>query len=194
MLHAIKLVRTQPQLFLSSPFPSQKIIGVRFRQAKTVSMKPENQDNMEKTQNQNEKTGDVMSHSYGEGYSTRSDEEGFGGNYSGNQSLPKPDEDKDKIVHESYDKTQGSELIHSKTGIPDPIPSNVPSISRIKVSTSSSIPGRPRSSRSRRSRGSKGKAVAYIEHSFLSIDRKIFVKYRTLDLISKKRTVAHGKD
>ncbi|KAF8406431.1 hypothetical protein HHK36_008518 [Tetracentron sinense] len=62
---------------------------------------------------------DVMCHSYGEGYSTRSDEEGFGGIYSGNQSLPKPDEDKDKIVHEShpgYDKTQGSEVKEKEKG------------------------------------------------------------------------------
>ncbi|WOK99219.1 hypothetical protein Cni_G07931 [Canna indica] len=31
--------------------------------------------------------GDVMTHSFGEGYSTRSDEEGFGGIYGGNQAL-----------------------------------------------------------------------------------------------------------
>ncbi|GAU18513.1 hypothetical protein TSUD_233850 [Trifolium subterraneum] len=52
--------------------------------------------------------GDVMSHSFGEGYATRSDEEGFGGIYGGNQSLQK-----DKSVHENhpdYDKTQGSEV------------------------------------------------------------------------------------
>lgn len=40
---------------------------------------------------------DVMSHSFGEGYATRSDEEGFGGVYGGNQSLSH--EDEDKIVH-----------------------------------------------------------------------------------------------
>lgn len=33
-----------------------------------------------------------MSHSFGEGYSTRSDEEGFGGVYGGNQSISKPGE------------------------------------------------------------------------------------------------------
>lgn len=42
-------------------------------------------------------TRDVMSHSFGEGYATRSDEEGFGGVYGGNQSLSHDDED--KIVH-----------------------------------------------------------------------------------------------
>ena len=38
-----------------------------------------------------------MSHSFGEGYATRSDEEGFGGIYGGNQSFPKADTDKDAI-------------------------------------------------------------------------------------------------
>lgn len=33
-----------------------------------------------------------MSHSFGEGYSTRSDEEGFGGIYGGNQSIGNPSE------------------------------------------------------------------------------------------------------
>lgn len=44
---------------------------------------------------------DVMSHSFGEGYSTRSDEEGFGGTYGGcNQSNPKPEQD--EPVHENH--------------------------------------------------------------------------------------------
>ena len=34
---------------------------------------------------------DTMSHSFGEGYATRSDEEGFGGVYGGNQSKPEMD-------------------------------------------------------------------------------------------------------
>lgn len=34
--------------------------------------------------------GDVMSHSFGEGYSTRSDEEGFGGVYGGNDPVFNP--------------------------------------------------------------------------------------------------------
>jgi hypothetical protein len=42
---------------------------------------------------------DVMSHSFGEGYATRSDEEGFGGIYGSNQSLPKPEED---AIHENH--------------------------------------------------------------------------------------------
>ncbi|XP_043806621.1 uncharacterized protein LOC110627506 isoform X2 [Manihot esculenta] len=72
---------------------------ISFRQATTtVSSTPENPHNMDKTQNPDEKTewGDVMSHSFGEGYATRSDEEGFGGIYGGNQS-----ERKEKI-HENH--------------------------------------------------------------------------------------------
>lgn len=41
-----------------------------------------------------------MSHSFGEGYATRSDEEGFGGIYGGNQSLPKTETD--KFIHENH--------------------------------------------------------------------------------------------
>lgn len=43
---------------------------------------------------------DVMSHSFGEGYSTRSDEEGFGGIYGGNQSNPKSPND--PVIHENH--------------------------------------------------------------------------------------------
>ncbi|CAK9184251.1 unnamed protein product [Ilex paraguariensis] len=49
--------------------------------------------------------------SFGEGYATRSDDEGFGGIYGGKQSLP--DKEDDKIVHGNspeYDKTQGSQV------------------------------------------------------------------------------------
>lgn len=43
---------------------------------------------------------DVMSHSFGEGYATRSDEEGFGGVYGGNPSIPKTEED--QLIHENH--------------------------------------------------------------------------------------------
>ncbi|XP_074572363.1 uncharacterized protein LOC141828877 [Curcuma longa] len=47
--------------------------------------------------------GDMMSHSFGEGYSTRSDEEGFGGIYGGNPST--------KDGHPAdFDESQGSEV------------------------------------------------------------------------------------
>lgn len=39
-----------------------------------------------------------MSHSFGEGYATRSDEEGFGGTYGGNQSFQKHKDE----VHENH--------------------------------------------------------------------------------------------
>lgn len=41
-----------------------------------------------------------MSHSFGEGYATRSDEEGFGGIYGGNQTIPKTETDKE--IHENH--------------------------------------------------------------------------------------------
>lgn len=54
--------------------------------------------------------GDTMS-SFGEGYATRSDEEGFGGIYGGNKDVPKDDNDEDKIGNApEYDKSQGSEV------------------------------------------------------------------------------------
>lgn len=43
-------------------------------------------------------SSDVMSHSFGEGYATRSDEEGFGGTYGGNQSFQKHKDE----VHENH--------------------------------------------------------------------------------------------
>lgn len=49
---------------------------------------------------------DTMS-SFGEGYATRSDEEGFGGIYGGNQD--EHENEKDKDIHE-FDKQQGSEV------------------------------------------------------------------------------------
>ncbi|XP_021275309.1 uncharacterized protein LOC110410059, partial [Herrania umbratica] len=54
---------------------------------------------------------DVMSHSFGEGYATRSDEEPFGGTYGGNQSNSKIEMDREILEnHPTYDKTQGSEV------------------------------------------------------------------------------------
>lgn len=53
---------------------------------------------------------DLLSHSFGEGYASRCDDEGFGGIYGGNQSLQKTEHG--QLVHENhpaYDKSQGSE-------------------------------------------------------------------------------------
>ncbi|KZV47617.1 hypothetical protein F511_12886 [Dorcoceras hygrometricum] len=55
--------------------------------------------------------GDTMTHSFGEAYSTRSEEEGFGGVYSPNQTLSK-DEEEGKLGHEE----QGSEVKEKERG------------------------------------------------------------------------------
>lgn len=75
--------------------------GIRFHQVPAAGSSA-NKGNIDKMENSQDpkttnKKGDVMSHSFGEGYATRSDEEGFGGTNAGNQSLPKGEEE--KIVH-----------------------------------------------------------------------------------------------
>ncbi|CAD6206453.1 unnamed protein product [Miscanthus lutarioriparius] len=64
-------------------------------------------DDMHKT------TGDVMTHSFGEGYSTRSDEEGFGGVYGGNDPVEHPGTEIHPS-HPDYDTSQGSEVKKEK--------------------------------------------------------------------------------
>ncbi|CAH8336536.1 unnamed protein product [Eruca vesicaria subsp. sativa] len=105
--NAFKTIRPLPEgtiSFFSSPSRiGRKVTGFSF----ATSPDQQKMDKNKKPENTNEKTGDVMSHSFGEGYATRSDEEGFGGTYGGNQTFQK-----DKEVHENhpdYDKTQGSE-------------------------------------------------------------------------------------
>ncbi|CAN8277627.1 unnamed protein product [Cochlearia groenlandica] len=107
MINALKTIRsslpsTTTVSFLSPPSRlGCKVTGVSFATAS-------NKENMDKkADNPNEKTGDVMSHSYGEAYATRADEEGFGGTHCGNQTLQKDDEIHEN--HTNYDKTQGSE-------------------------------------------------------------------------------------
>ncbi|KAK6924361.1 hypothetical protein RJ641_010561 [Dillenia turbinata] len=63
------------------------------------------------------KQGDAMSHSFGEGYATRSDEEGFGGIYGDKDIDPQPGTV--KRIHEDhpeYDKSQGSEVKEKEKG------------------------------------------------------------------------------
>uniref|UniRef100_A0A1J3EU36 Late embryogenesis abundant protein n=1 Tax=Noccaea caerulescens TaxID=107243 RepID=A0A1J3EU36_NOCCA len=105
MISAFKSIRSLPSTtvcFLSPPSRfGRKVAGVSFATA------PDQKKMDKKPENPNDKTGDLMSDSFGEGYSTRSDEEGFGGTYGGNQTFQK-----DKEVHENhpdFDKTQGSE-------------------------------------------------------------------------------------
>ncbi|EXC35521.1 hypothetical protein L484_026829 [Morus notabilis] len=120
MIHTLRSsVRSHSPCLISQPLPlnfGHKASLVRFKQVTTgsSSREPETTHNMDKGKedNPNEKTGDVMSHSFGEGYATRSDEEGFGGIYGGNQSVPKDEKDRSSIHenHPEYDKTQGSEV------------------------------------------------------------------------------------
>ncbi|GKC35450.1 hypothetical protein Tco_1047834 [Tanacetum coccineum] len=76
---------------------SPAIGSVRFQQATAGKEEPDRDMDKNKEAEEAQKKGDVMSHSFGEGYATRSDEEGFGGIYGGNQSLSR--EDADKVVH-----------------------------------------------------------------------------------------------
>ncbi|XP_072972465.1 uncharacterized protein [Typha angustifolia] len=72
--------------------------------------KPADHDSMEEAPpnpGQTKAAGDVMSHSFGEGYATRSDEEGFGGTYGGNDPDVNPGH---RVNHPEYDKSQGSEV------------------------------------------------------------------------------------
>ncbi|KAK7406690.1 hypothetical protein VNO78_08320 [Psophocarpus tetragonolobus] len=116
MLHSIKTVLTYPtpRSILSSKL-GRETCAVRF----CTQRNSDSGGEMDKNQmpSEEKKQGDVMSHSFGEGYATRSDEEGFGGIYGGNESIPKTDTD--KLIHENhpaYDKTQGSEVKEKEKG------------------------------------------------------------------------------
>ncbi|XP_043714327.1 uncharacterized protein LOC122662690 [Telopea speciosissima] len=124
MLPALRAVRTHHPSSVPLPLSTssgQKTFGIRFQRAEySVSTQPENQNNMDKTHEHHEKTKEVMSDSFGEGYATRSDEEGFGGIYSGNQQLKPKTNKEQEIGHENhpsgYDKTQGSEVREKEKG------------------------------------------------------------------------------
>ncbi|KAG4987919.1 hypothetical protein AAZX31_11G066100 [Glycine max] len=101
MFHSIKTVLTCPQV----SFPARSLSSNLGRETCAVRFCTDSARKMDKTQKpstEENKQGDTMSHSFGEGYATRSDEEGFGGVYGGNQSKPEMDP--------AYDKTQGSEV------------------------------------------------------------------------------------
>ncbi|KAL7193077.1 hypothetical protein ACSBR2_024820 [Camellia fascicularis] len=113
MLNAIivGLARTQtPTPLFSSRLPyhigQRSTSGLKFRQAESEvkANQPQKLDNMEQQQKQtndhNTKTGDLMSHSFGKGYATRSDEEGFGRIYGGNESISK--EKQDRVIHDNH--------------------------------------------------------------------------------------------
>ncbi|XP_042391666.1 uncharacterized protein LOC121982590 [Zingiber officinale] len=79
-------------------------------------MQKEEDDNKKEEQQQQQEDppkddhhhGDMMAHSFGEGYSTRSDEEGFGGIYSRNQVFGNPSQGAHTAA--DFDKSQGSEV------------------------------------------------------------------------------------
>ena len=129
MLHTIKTVLTYSPAASSVP---RSLSCNRGREVSVVRFctRPEaetghSDHNMDKKKDQNPSEeaaattdhGDVMSHPFGEAYATRCDEEGFGGTYGGNQSLPKTETDKfiDEN-HPAYDKTQGSEVKEKEKG------------------------------------------------------------------------------
>ncbi|XP_057542520.1 uncharacterized protein LOC130820964 [Amaranthus tricolor] len=113
MNHAIKLGRQSPIFStpnsLSSIVSSRKgVDSVRFVQI-TGNNDPKQQPNLHNMDKSNKDQNlNAMEESFGEAYATRSDEEGFGGIYGGN------DEDNAamKIVQDTahHDSSQGSEV------------------------------------------------------------------------------------
>ncbi|KAM5576180.1 hypothetical protein ABKV19_007181 [Rosa sericea] len=121
MIHAIKSIRTQSRSLTITPslhpssYLGRKASRVGFRQASatTQSTEPDSEPDMEENlaDNPHKKSGDVMSHSFGEAYATRCEDDGFGGIYGGKQSVAKVEQE--QLIHENhpdYDRTQGSEV------------------------------------------------------------------------------------
>ncbi|KAK6150901.1 hypothetical protein DH2020_015833 [Rehmannia glutinosa] len=112
LLNALRSTRPHPSLF-SYSLPNhitRKPCGIRFAQAVSGPKQPDSSDDMESKQGPQSKTRDTMS-SFGEGYATRSDEEGFGGTYGGNQYLRKDNEEINVHGKEpEFDQSQGSEV------------------------------------------------------------------------------------
>ncbi|CAO2828140.1 unnamed protein product [Amaranthus hypochondriacus] len=116
MNHAIKLGRQTTIFSRPNSLSSNSIIStrkgvdsVRFVQATGNNNDPKQQPNLHNMDKSNkDKNLNVMEESFGKGYATRSDEEGFGGVYGGN------DEDNAamKIVQDPahHDSSQGSEV------------------------------------------------------------------------------------
>ncbi|CAN6287004.1 unnamed protein product [Urochloa humidicola] len=86
----------------NAPVPGHQ--GVAMEHPKQDPGTKDKQDDVHKT------IGDVMSHSFGEGYSTRCEEEGFGGVYGRHDD---PAEHRGAEIHPGhpeYDALQGSEV------------------------------------------------------------------------------------
>ncbi|CAA3001368.1 Hypothetical predicted protein [Olea europaea subsp. europaea] len=75
---------------------SRRVCGVRFAQVMLGPNQPQSTEKMDQSQESKNSKRETIA-SFGEGYATRFDEEGFGGIYGGNQTISK--EDEEKIVH-----------------------------------------------------------------------------------------------
>ncbi|KAG4125394.1 hypothetical protein ERO13_D10G093000v2 [Gossypium hirsutum] len=114
-MKAIRSVRAQPPAVftpsLRASLSHHKSSVISFRPIITsCSKQPESME--QKDEKPEQKPGDVMSESFGEGYATRSDEEGFGGIYGENESISDIKNTRRfmKVTQVTYDKTQGSEV------------------------------------------------------------------------------------
>ncbi|CAA2974779.1 Hypothetical predicted protein [Olea europaea subsp. europaea] len=103
MDNAVRSVRILPPTaaIFSSKLPkniSRRICEGRFAQAMSGRNQPQSTKKIDQSQESKNQRGikETIA-SFGEGYATRSDDEGFGGIYGGNQSISKKDEE--KIVH-----------------------------------------------------------------------------------------------
>ncbi|KAM0937338.1 hypothetical protein DsansV1_C25g0187381 [Dioscorea sansibarensis] len=108
-LRAVRGVGRTSSLPCSPPPPPFHRSTVLSFQVKSSS---KDQDQDMEPKNQQQPNRDVMYDSFGEGYGTRSDEEGFGGIYGGNQEFSKENEPKRKHGENfaEYDTSQGSEV------------------------------------------------------------------------------------
>ncbi|TVU45328.1 hypothetical protein EJB05_04812, partial [Eragrostis curvula] len=99
-----------------APLPGEQGVGMEQPKQQQPQVPPQDASRGEEEKNARDdvhKTttahGDVMTHSFGEGYSTRSDEEGFGGVYGGNDPVEHPGTEIHPS-HPEYDTSQGSEV------------------------------------------------------------------------------------
>ncbi|KAG6399628.1 hypothetical protein SASPL_141109 [Salvia splendens] len=109
MLNAVKLARSLHQKSLTSfPLPNANHIApssaIRFVSIKMESHKQKQREPDSNKQTDSESKSVESMSSFGEGYATRSDEEGFGGIYGGNQYVSKDGEEKD------FEHNQGSHV------------------------------------------------------------------------------------
>ncbi|CAM8915637.1 unnamed protein product [Rhodiola kirilowii] len=118
MIHALKSLKPQSPYTALRARTGREPTRTRFIQATPNSNQNHQAESTMEGQQDNKpdqckKNEDVMSHSFGEGYKTRSDEEGFGGVYGGNQSEEEEEldvVDVNHVLHPEYDKSQGSEV------------------------------------------------------------------------------------